>query len=503
MEKEAIIESLSPNERKILPLLKETIKNIEKKSGLDETSIMRALAYLENKGLVKLMTEKKKIVDLGDNGVVYTKNELPERRLLNILAEKKEISLNDKSIKLSDNELKAALGALKRKAMIELKEGKIILSSSIGEISKKMLEEHLLEALPMEYSALKPEQLHALKNLESRKDIVKVEEEKTIKIELSKLGEELINTDLTSAQNLVENLSSEMLSNDSWRGKKFRRYDITSPVPKIYGGKKHFVSQGIEYAKRVWLDMGFQEMVSSLSQTGFWNFDALYTAQDHPVREIQDTFYIKEVKGKLPDKKITDAVKLAHEQGISQSKGWRYKWNEQEAARVILRTHTTCLSARTLASLRNAKVKRGKFFSVGKCFRNETLDWSHGFEFNQTEGIVIDPNANFRHLLGYLKEFFSKMGFDNVKFVPSYFPYTEPSVEVYGFLKEKKVWIEIGGAGIFRPEVVVPLLGEYIPVLAWGPGFDRTLMDYYKITDLRDFYSNNLTKLRDAKFWIK
>ena len=95
------------------------------------------------------------------------------------------------------------------------------------------------------------------------------------------------------------------------------------------------------------------------------------------------------------------------------------------------------------------------------------------------------------------------MGFENVKFIPSYFPYTEPSVEIWGYLKEKKEWIEIGGSGIFRPEVVVPLLGEYIPVLAWGPGFDRTLMDYYKISDLRDFYNNDLNKLRKTKFWVK
>ena len=95
------------------------------------------------------------------------------------------------------------------------------------------------------------------------------------------------------------------------------------------------------------------------------------------------------------------------------------------------------------------------------------------------------------------------MGFEQIKFVPSYFPYTEPSVEIYGFMKEKKIWIEIGGAGMMRPEVVIPLLGEYNPVLAWGPGFDRTLMDYYKIQDLRQFYNNNLDNLRKIKFWSR
>ena len=144
-----------------------------------------------------------------------------------------------------------------------------------------------------------------------------------------------------------------------------------------------------------------------------------------------------------------------------------------------------------------------KLFAIGKAFRNETVDWSHGFEFNQSEGIVVSRGSNFRHLLGYLKEFFGKMGFKEIKFVPAYFPYTEPSVEILAFHPEKKVWLELGGAGIFRPEVSISLLGEYIPILAWGPGFDRTLMDYYKIKDLRELYKNDLKELRNKEFWLK
>lgn len=144
-----------------------------------------------------------------------------------------------------------------------------------------------------------------------------------------------------------------------------------------------------------------------------------------------------------------------------------------------------------------------KFFTIGKVFRNETLDWKHGFEFYQTEGIVIDKSLTFRHLLGYLKLFYEKMGFKEIRFTPSYFPYTEPSVEVSVYHPEKKQWLELGGAGIFRPEVTIPLLGEYYPVLAWGQGFDRIIIDYYKIQDLRELYSNDLKQLRDQKPWIK
>ena len=144
-----------------------------------------------------------------------------------------------------------------------------------------------------------------------------------------------------------------------------------------------------------------------------------------------------------------------------------------------------------------------KFFIVGRNFRNEAVDWSHLFEFNQTDGIVIDKNANFRHLLGYLKRFFAKLGFPKARFRPAFFPYTEPSVEIDVFHPVHEEWIELGGAGMFRPEVVKPLLGEEIPVLAWGPGFDRIMMEYYGITDLRDLYKNDLKQMNKMRQWMR
>jgi len=497
-----ITEKLSPIERKIMPFLNQKIDVIIKKSELDEVSVLRALTFLEAKGVLKLKSEVKKIIDLGINGIYYKKNHLPERKLLILLEKNNHISLEEakKESKLSDNEFKAAIGALKDKALVNLSNGKLNLNAKKEEISKKSLEEQFLDALPLDESKLSPEQAFAFSNLKKRKEIIEIKENKITEITLTEIGKSLAGKEIKS--DLLEEVSSETIK--SWdKSKKFRHYDIKAHVPAIFGGKKHFVNQSIEYAKKVWTDLGFKEMQGSLTQTSFWNFDALFTAQDHPVRELQDTFFIKDVIGKLPSKEILSAVKQAHEKGVSGSKGWQYSWNSEEAKKPILRTHTTSLSAHALAALKDIKDKKGKFFSIGKCFRNETVDWSHGFEFNQTEGIVIDKDANFRHLLGYLKEFFTKMGFSDVKFVPSYFPYTEPSVEIYGFHKGKNIWIEIGGAGIFRPEVVIPLLGEYIPVLAWGPGFDRIIMDYYQIKDLREMYANDIRLLREKKVWIK
>jgi len=507
MDIKKLTESLSPNERKIISYLKEkNISEIYKKSGLDEISVMRSLEYLQNKKILALSSEKKKIVEIGVNGALYKKIGLPERRLLNILDKKRVLAFLDakKQSSLSDEEFKASIGALKKKAMIELKNGKIILSAKKEEISKKTFEENFIESLPLAYNILSSEQFYALKSLQNRKDIIEITEKKKIEIEVTELGEKIMNSKLKT-ENLIEQITSDMLKKESlWKWKKFRRYDVTSSVPEIFGGKRHFVNQSVDYGRKIWTEMGFVEMTGKIIESSFWIFDALFTPQDHPGREMQDTFFIGK-EGDLPDKKLVKAVKSAHEKGVDGSSGWKYNWNEKEAKKLALRSHTTSLSAQTLYNLSKLprEKRNGKFFAIGKVLRNETIDWSHGFEFYQTEGIVVDKNANFRHLLGYLKQFYSKMGFEKIRFSPSYFPYTEPSVEISAWHPEKKIWLELGGAGILRPEITLPLLGKKIPVLAWGQGFDRIITDYYKIKDLRELYKNDLTKLRKMKMWMR
>ncbi len=504
MDTKKIIESLSPNERKVLPHLEEgDISNICKKSNLDKTSVLRALDYLNDKNIIKITHDKKKIIEIGVNGALYRKKGLPERRLLNLLDQQRIIHLQKakEESKLSEDEFKASIGALKKKALIDLKNGKVILNANKEEITKRTLEETFLESLPIEYDSLTDEQKYALKSIQSRKDLIRIQEEKTIILEITEEGKKVIKLGLGKSP-LIEQITPNTLKKESlWKGKKFRRYNIKYPVSKISGGKRHFVNQATDYGRKVWTDMGFKEMTGNLLQSSFWNFDALFTAQDHPVREMQDTFFIDK-KISLPDKKLINAVKDSHEKGVPGSKGWKYNWSEEEAKRLVLRTHTTCLSAQTLAKLKKEDLP-AKFFAIGKCFRNETVDWSHGFEFNQSEGIVIDKDANFKHLLGYLKQFYKKMGYEKIRFRPAYFPYTEPSVEIDVWLPDRKVWIELGGAGIFRPEVTIPLFGKAIPVLAWGPGFDRILTSYYGIQDLRELYKNDLNKSRKMKFWIK
>jgi phenylalanyl-tRNA synthetase alpha chain len=500
-----IIESLSQIERQIIPYLKEKDFNkIAKSSSMDKTSGLRALQFLSNKNIVKLKQKKTRMIDLGVNGVNYLKTGLPERKLLDLLYEdKKAMSIGDisKISKLSENEGMAAIGALKNKKMLEIKNSRIILTENSKKSCEKLPEEKFLEILPKNEEEINSEQKKILNILTKRKQIIEIHDVLEIEVELTNLGREIIENLHKFNEEYLELITPEIIKKEEWKNKKFRRYDIKSELPKIYGGKRHFVNQAIDYGRKIWLEMGFEEMSSNLVVKSFWNFDALFTAQDHPVREMQDTFFLP-YKEKITERNLLENIKKSHEKGISGSKGWNYKWNEEESEKLVLRTHTTICSALALSRLKKENLPK-KYFSIGKCFRNETLDINHLFELTQTEGIVIDKNANLRNLIGYLKEFYKKMGYDKVRVRPGYFPYTEPSLEVEVYDKKQEKWIELGGAGIFRPEVVVPLLGEYIPVLAWGQGFERIIREYFNIIDLREMYSNDLNKLRNMKLWIK
>lgn len=505
-----IIDSLHPLERRAVPVLSacSTLRQIMEKTGLSEAEAMRALQWLENKQVLKIDSEVKETLKLDSNGKEYLTKGLPERRFLEVLkAGPISIQVIGAKASLSPDEVTVCLGLLRGKAAILLDKGNISITDHGNKIlGKEWLEEIFLKkisAKEVSPSDLGPEEKFAFDIFQKRKSIIKTDLEKIKRFTLTELGQQLVSADLGSKE-MIDRLTQGMLKQGSWKDGSFRRYDVRINVPKIYRGRRHFVNQATDYAKQVWVELGFKEMQGPIVNTAFWNFDALFTAQDHPVRDMQDTFYLKTPKaGRLPDPGLIKRVGAMHEHGGNiESLGWQYKWDSETAKRLILRTHTTVLSAKTISALKKADWP-AKFFAVGRCFRNEAVDWSHLFEFNQTEGIVIDPNANFRNLLGYLKRFFAKLGFPQARFRPAYFPYTEPSVEIDVFHPVHNKWVELGGAGMFRPEVVEPLLGEEVPVLAWGPGFDRIMMEYYRITDLRDLYKNDLSQLRNMRQWMR
>jgi len=294
----------------------------------------------------------------------------------------------------------------------------------------------------------------------------------------------------------VTQLTQKLIVSGKWRRAKLQKYNIEAPVAKTWPGKKHPYLQFLEEVRDKLVTLGFKEMIGTVVETSFFNFDALYMPQDHPSREIFGIYFVKSpTEGSLGAyKKIVANVKKTHENGWKTgSAGWKYEYSLKEAKRLILRGHGTCLSARTL--LNEDLQVPSKYFSIVRCYRPEIVDDTHLTEFNQVEGIVIDKDLTLRDLLGVLKKFATEIaGADKVKFRPDYFPFTEPSVELAAFRKGYG-WIEFGGSGIFRPEVTMPL-GVKEPVIAWGLGVDRLFMMKAGIRDIRLIFSQDLDWLR-------
>ena len=496
--------SLHPLERKILKILVDlktaTPEKIIAHSELDQGKVRKALGLLRDKGVITESQSENEIVMLGINGIKYLRRGLPEKQFLELIKLRPErIPIIQKDFE--KEEFNYCIGFLKKNDYIEINQGEIsITEKGLKYLNSKNNDEKIIEILSereYDFKQLPKELQETIANLSERKDVIKIQKLRILEYSTTHESERL----LSKSKELLEKLTPEMIRKNEWG--QFRPYDLNSPTNTQNGGRKHPLRQAIEFVRQTWRDMGFTEMKGAILDAAFWNFDALYTPQDHPARLMHDTFYIKKPSTTKKLGEITKKVKAVHENGgDTGSVGWRNDWDEKIVHENILRTHTTILSAKTLYELGKQKIYQGKYFSVGKCFRNETVDWKHLAEFYQVEGIVLGEDVNFRQLLGYLKTFFGKMGFPKVRLRPGYFPYTEMSTQIDIYHPKHKKWVEYGGSGIFRPEVVKPLLGKDVPVLAWGPGFERYVMDFYKVTDVREMYSQNIKYLREVKSWL-
>ncbi len=502
-ELQDILLSLTEEERAVLPLLSScNLEQLIEKTKLNKEAVLRALMFLSNKGLIKLHVSETKKVVLGKNGLVYREKGLPERQLLNALYKSSDKSITFEEAKsfLTQQELTAAIGVLKKYGIIEIDKNVIKL---VKQASKKLLEEKFLEQLPLDINALTDEQKYCYEQLVKRPGIIEVEKQSIYNYELTEKGKAILPLLEKEKVKLIERLTPEMLKSKSWRGQKFRYYDITSSVPSIQGGKPHYYLHFLAEVETMLKQLGFKKMYGPLIVNEFWNFDALFQPQFHSAREWSDTYSVNVASKLEMPKQLVKAVKQTHEQS------WKYTWSEEKAKQAILRPQTTVVSAYTLYKLREKlktiKVKSSdpvviaKYYALARCFRPDVVDSTHLSEFNQLEGIIIGINLNFNHLLGVLKQLtLSITKAKHIRFLPDYYPFTEPSVEID--VKFQQNWLEIGGAGIFREEVVKPLLGssydENITVLAWGLGIDRLAMIKYGLNDIRLLFSNQLEFLR-------
>ena len=471
-----------------------------KSTGLEQVAVMRALLGLQAKGLAKLHERSEKVVKITETGERYFEIGLPEWRALRVLRERGKVTLDDLKEVLSDDELKPIVGLLRKEgwASVRKEDGKLVL-----EITEKGLsaeERPIDRALKLlaergTVPVKEIEKLVPVKELKRRK----IGEEETVterEVEITPAGEEL--APKVELKKEVSILTPELIKSGKWREVEFRKFDIKAPVRRIYPGKKQPYRAFLDKIRRRLIEMGFIEMtVESMIETQFWNFDALFQPQNHPAREGTDTYQLKYPKsGGLPEGELVENVKAAHEHGgDTGSRGWGYVWSPERAMLLMPRAHGTALDARQLA--RGVEIP-GKYFTIQRVFRPDVLDRTHLIEFNQIDGFVVGEELNFRHLLGILKRFAVEIaGAKKVKFLPDYYPFTEPSVQMSAYHPELG-WVEFGGAGIFREEMT-KALGVDVPVIAWGIGIDRLAMFKLGIDDIRYLFSYDLRWLREAK----
>jgi phenylalanyl-tRNA synthetase alpha chain len=493
---------LRENEQKTLLALKKldgkaTVDLIIEASGLAHAGVMRAALTLSEKKLVEVHEQKQKVVELTAEGRLHALYGLPERRLINALIDssgKAPIKAVAQKARLEERFVPIALGWLHRKQWATI-EGKHFLRARRKEIPAET-DEKLLSILkergPVTLDELGQDLQDAVVTLKGRK-LLEVTDKTVRKLQLTDDGLQLVKKGVEIVTE-VSQLTPELIISGKWREAKLRKFDVTAAGPESYPAKINPLQQVIQKAREIFLELGFTEIRGPLVETAFWNFDALFQPQDHPAREMMDTFYLANPKaGTLPKKSVVNAVARTHENGwTTGSKGWGYRWSHGEAKRLVMRTHTT---AETIKYLSKHKTPPIKVFSVDRVYRNEQVTYKNTAEFFQIEGIVVDKGVTLRDLIGTLKTFYAGFGLKKVRFWPCYFPYTEPSAEATVYVPKLKRWMELCGMGMFRPEVLAPM-GIKHPVLAWGGGLERLAMFELGIEDIRQLYGNNLGWIR-------
>lgn len=285
-------------------------------------------------------------------------------------------------------------------------------------------------------------------------------------------------------------LTADMLADGSWKTREFKQYALDADGVPIERGTLHPLLKVRTEYREIFLEMGFEEMpTDQYVESSFWNFDSLFQPQQHPARDAHDTFFMSTPKesSDFPEDYL-EKVKKVHSEGGYGSQGYQYDWKREEAAKNILRTHTTAVSSRMLYKLSQQKeFKPVKYFSIDRVFRNETLDSTHLAEFHQIEGVIADRNLTLGDLMGMLNQFFVRLGIEDLRFKPAFNPYTEPSMEIFSYHKGLNKVVEIGNSGVFRPEMLLPMgLPEDVVVIAWGLSLERPTMIKYAIDNIRD-----------------
>ncbi len=488
-----------------------TLDQLAGATELEPSQLSMAVEWLLAKSLIDVHAETvAHLASLTPTGELYFEKYSPIERVLSAAREAgqtgKRLTIQDIQGKegLEPSDVSKAVGSLKKEGAVLIVQGGCIEStgrnSPTAEAMRVLLQElrrGQRELQTFDEPLRTVLQQHAVKRGNAREPF-RIDERVTRSFVLTAEGQAVAQG--LAREGLAEEVSQltpELLKEGAWRTKRFRKYTISLRAPRIAAGKRHPYREFLDLVKLKLVSMGFQEMRGTLVETEFWNMDALFMPQFHPARDIHDVYFVKEPTH-VPTiaEPYLSRVTQVHEKGTGAgSTGWGYTFNPERAKRLVLRSQGTAVSAHTLAG--GASVP-GKYFSIARCFRYDQVDATHATDFFQVEGIVLGADINFRTLLGLLNLFAREVAqAKEVKFLPAYFPFTEPSVEMH--VRHPKLgWMELGGAGLFRPEVTTPL-GVSVPVIAWGLGLDRMAMVALGIHDIRDLFSADLDFIRTMR----
>ncbi len=474
--------------------------------GFKEGQANQALSWLAAKEFVEEKARETRVrFEITEVGREAVRKGTPEERILDLLEKKGALSLPDisRELGIEPKDAGSAFGALSKEGAISMDAEKKAAPAKKGRPDRllvtRALMERSLQSGFLDERELAKDEREVISGLAKKRaagsSLFRLVEREEVTFTVTPAGgaaaEKLKKTGTTGDE--VGALTPEMLKSGEWKARAFRRYSIDVPPTRVQVGRKNPYCAFLDGLKDKLRSLGFEEFDGPLVTTEFWNGDALYMPQFHSARDIHDVYYIKDpTHARSIPQPYLDNVAAVHENGgTTGSRGWEYTFDRDFTRRLILRSQGTVLSAQTLPK---AKVP-GKYFGVVRCFRYDKVDATHLSDFYQTEGIVLGEEVNLRTLLGLLKMFAEEVaGAKEVKYVPGFFPFTEPSVEVH--IKHPTVgWFELGGSGIFRPEVTEPL-GIKVPVLAWGLGIDRMAMTSMGIHDIRDLFTNSVEDVR-------
>ncbi len=501
------LKSLHPLEIRVLRLTIDnlTVENVMKDLSFNIGQCNQAFSWLSAK---ELITEKKRTAkvfyELTELGAEYKSSGTPEERMIVLLNEKGAMTMPEiaASLGLENKDIGSAFGLLSKEGILKMGEGKKVAAEG-NQLPDRITAIRNLLDLGAEGSidaeTLDPEKIKIMGGISKKRGAsgspFRIIEREDVVYTHSASGEEirdlLVEKGVTGEE--IGAVTPSLLSSGEWKNKSFRGYSLNTPPSRVLLGRRNPYGEYLQWVKDKLASLGFEEFDGPLVETEFWNGDALFMPQFHSARDIHDVYYLKNPEyAKEIEQPWLGQVAETHENGWKTgSRGWEYKFDHEFTRRLVMRSQGTVLSSRQLT---NAKIP-GKYFGIARCFRYDQVDATHGADFYQTEGIVLGDDVNLKTLLGLLKMFAEEIaGAEEVRYVPGYFPFTEPSIEIH--IKHPVLgWFELGGSGIFRPEVT-EALGIHVPVLAWGLGIDRMALMHLGLNDLRELFTNNIENVR-------